>query len=65
MTEQAAQETCAGMGATTDGHRKLEPFVGTFKAEVKMWMGPGDPMVSTGLTDKVKYLSKKALTILR
>ncbi len=30
-------------------HRRFEPFVGTFKAEVKMWMGPGDPMVSTGV----------------
>jgi len=29
-------------------HRKLEPFVGTFRAEVKLWMGPGDPMVHTG-----------------
>ena len=29
-------------------HEKLHPFVGKFKAEVKMWMGPGDPMVSTG-----------------
>lgn len=30
-------------------HAKLEPFVGTFKAEVKLWMGPGDPMVSYGV----------------
>ena len=29
-------------------HEKLKPFEGTFKSEVKMWMGPGDPMVSTG-----------------
>ena len=29
-------------------HEKLKPFEGTFKAEVKLWMGPGDPMVSTG-----------------
>ena len=49
MTEQAAQETCAGMGATVEEHKKLEPFVGTFKAEVKMWMGSGDPTVSTGV----------------
>lgn len=26
----------------------LAPFAGTWRAEVKMWMGPGDPMVSTG-----------------
>lgn len=38
----------AEMSAATEDHKRLEPFVGTFKAEVKMWMGPGDPMVSTG-----------------
>ncbi len=30
---------------------RLEPFVGTFKAVVKLWMGPGEPMVSTGRTN--------------
>ena len=30
-------------------HKRLEPFTGKFRAEVKMWMGPGDPMVSTGV----------------
>ena len=39
----------AEMSATTEDHKRLEPFVGTFKAEVKMWIGPGDPMVSTGM----------------
>ena len=29
-------------------HELLKPFEGTFSAEVKMWMGPGDPMISTG-----------------
>jgi len=31
-----------------DHHAKIKPFEGTFKSEVKMWMGPGEPMVSTG-----------------
>lgn len=33
-----------------EGHKKLEPMVGIFDAEVKMWMnGPsGEPTVSTG-----------------
>ena len=39
----------AAMAATTEAHERLTPFVGTFKAEVKMWMGPGEPMVSTGV----------------
>lgn len=29
-------------------HDKLKPFVGKFKAEVRIWMGPGEPMISTG-----------------
>lgn len=48
MSEQQTQDGCAQMGAVCEAHKKLEPFVGTFKAEVKMWMGPGDPMVTTG-----------------
>jgi len=31
-----------------DEHRQLTPFIGEFRADVKLWMGPGDPMVSTG-----------------
>lgn len=38
----------AAMAATGDEHKKLEPFVGTFKSKVSMWMGPGDPQISTG-----------------
>ena len=37
------------MAATTEAHEKLKPFVGTFKAEVTIWMGPGEPMSSTGV----------------
>ena len=48
MTTEQATKDCAAMGATTDEHKMLEPFAGTFHAEVKMWMGPGEPMVSTG-----------------
>ena len=36
------------MAALSDAHKRFETFIGTFKAQVKMWMGPGDPMVSTG-----------------
>lgn len=31
-----------------DEHVRIQPFEGTFRAEVKLWMGPGDPMISTG-----------------
>jgi len=39
---------CAEMGATGKHHELLKPFEGTFDARVKMFMGPGDPHVSTG-----------------
>jgi len=49
MTEQVGGEGCAQMGATVDAHKKLEPFAGTFKAKVKLWMGSVEPHVSTGV----------------
>ena len=47
MSEQGecSPEMMAGPGPE---HEKLKPFEGTFTAEVKMWMGPGDPMISNG-----------------
>ncbi|MFG0329913.1 MAG: DUF1579 domain-containing protein [Phycisphaerales bacterium] len=47
-TPQPDAQDCAAMAATTEAHERFKPFVGTFNAEVKMWMGPGDPMVSSG-----------------
>ena len=47
MPDQETQADCDVM-SLSDEHKRFEPFVGTFSAEVKMWMGPGDPMVSTG-----------------
>jgi hypothetical protein len=29
-------------------HERLRPFAGTFRATVKIWMGPGEPQESTG-----------------
>ncbi len=42
------QETDCMPSGPVDQHKLFEQFVGTWKAEVKMWMGPGEPMVSTG-----------------
>ncbi len=39
------------MGALAEAHKKFDPFVGTFTAEVKLWMGPGEPQVSTGVME--------------
>jgi len=44
---ESAQEFEA-VAAPTPEHEKLRAFEGTFKAQVSMWMGPGDPMISTG-----------------
>ena len=41
-------EGLESMSATTPEHDRLKPFEGTFRSEVKIWMGPGDPMLSTG-----------------
>jgi hypothetical protein len=39
----------AAMGATVAQHDLIKPFAGVFKSEVRLWMGPGDPMVTTGV----------------
>ncbi|MHC5002564.1 MAG: DUF1579 domain-containing protein [Planctomycetota bacterium] len=46
MTDQATEMMC---DAATDAHKPLAQFVGTWSAEVKLWMGPGDPHVATGV----------------
>ena len=43
-------ESDQGFQMPTPGaeHELLKPFEGTFKSVVKIWMGPGDPIESTG-----------------
>jgi hypothetical protein len=55
MTTDAAQmsEACAAAGQLKPQHEHLTKFEGTWRAEVKMWMGPGpetgaEPMISHG-----------------
>ena len=59
MTEEAQ----AGADAMSPGpeHDRLKPFLGTFRAEVKLWMGPGDPMVSTGTMTNTMVLDGRYL----
>jgi hypothetical protein len=47
-TEQCDMAAFAEMCKPAPEHALLKPFLGTFRATVKMWMGPGDPMVHTG-----------------
>lgn len=51
----------AEMSAPTEQHKRFEPFAGTFKAEVKMWMGPGDPVVSAGVMTNTLVLGGRFL----
>ncbi len=41
-------EQIQAMGPRTAEHELLNPFEGTFSTVVKLWMGPGEPMTSTG-----------------
>lgn len=51
--EASSQDDCmaamAEMAKPAPEHANLEPFLGTWDAEVKMWMGPGEPVVSGGV----------------
>ena len=49
------------MGALADAHKKFGPFVGTFAAEVKLWMGPGEPEISTGVMENTLDLDGRFL----
>lgn len=60
MAEETTHD-CAGMGELDDAHKKLETFVGSFTAEVKLWMGPGEPMVSTGVMENALDLGGRFL----
>ena len=53
MSEAAQEYT---LPTPTEEHHRLQPFEGTFSAAVKMWMGPGDPMESTGTMTNTWHL---------
>jgi hypothetical protein len=47
MTE--AQKACIEAGTPGEGHKRLEPFIGTFAAAVRHWPTPGaEPFEATG-----------------
>jgi len=46
--EEHAHDTCAALGLPGEAHAKLEPFAGTFRGEVQIWMGPGQVLKTTG-----------------
>lgn len=49
------------LAAPTAEHARLNPFVGTFRAEVRMWMGPGEPIITTGSMTNTWALGERFL----
>ena len=52
--DAAHQQMMAEMmkrAAPGPAHDKLKPWVGRWRAVVKVWNGPGEPMVSEGVAD--------------
>ena len=48
MGDEQAMADFAEMAKLAPEHEHLKQLEGTWRAEVRMWMGPGDPMVVTG-----------------
>ena len=46
----------------SESHQMLKPFEGTFRAEVKLWFGPGEPQVSTGTMTNTFELNHQFLS---
>ncbi len=58
MSEDTVQaEMTFAMPVAGPEHFRLQPFVGKFRAEVKMWMGPGEPTISTGTMNNTLELN--------
>ena len=57
------QGGCAAMAGPSEAHKELDPFVGTFKATVKIWMGLGnalDEFIGLPIPVNVAWLSTPA-----
>ena len=51
VKQPSQEEMMAAMeklGAVTENHKKMEAMVGEWKADVKVWMAPGEPQRSEG-----------------
>ena len=59
--EAAMMQAMAAAGTPGEVHERLAESVGTWNMEVKMWMGPGEPMVSTGTAERKMILGGRVL----
>ena len=57
----AAESGVSEPSATTGQHKRFVPFAGTFKADVKLWKGSGDPIVSGGVMTNTLVLGGRYL----
>ena len=61
MEQNAMMDAWVKASSPCAAHEQLEPMVGTWDAETRVWFGPGDPMVSTGKVTKQWALEKRFL----
>jgi hypothetical protein len=54
--EKAMMETMMKAGSPGEGHKKLEPLVGTFDAKVTSWMDPAKPPTQSSGTAERKWV---------
>jgi hypothetical protein len=54
-------EMCMQAAQPGPQHESLARFAGRWRAEVKIWMGPGEPMVSTGVMTNTMVLGGRFL----
>ena len=54
--QKAMMEAMQKAATPGDAHKKLEPFVGTFDAKVKMWMDPSKPPEESAGTAENKWI---------
>ncbi len=59
--DQAMMEAYMKAGMPSDAHKMLAESVGNWKATVKSFMGPGEPMVSEGTSTREMILDGRVL----
>lgn len=59
--EAAMMEAFMAAGIPGEAHERLAESVGTWNMEIKMWMGPGEPSVTTGTAERSMILDGRVL----
>ena len=59
--EAAMMQAMAAAGTPGEAHEMLAETVGTWNMEIKMWMGPGEPTVTTGTAERKMILGGRVL----